>query len=172
MTGFGSHNLPSPNRALTKNSNSSQCCGLPVKPSRQITSFGPRSPSHAQTLTSRMVTADPGRRPIFGNALPTAIDPLLLATAFISAVQKHPATIKVFSVASGKGATGQLKTSTPCARRMWSATGTPRSQWSSTRTALSPGSSLPETSYRSIHCSTPLVFTSLFVSWFSPFCLD
>ena len=57
MTEFGSQNLQSPNRALTRNSNSSQCCGLPVKLTRQVTLFGQRSRSDAQTLSARMGTA-------------------------------------------------------------------------------------------------------------------
>ena len=90
MTGFGSQNLLSPNRALTRNSNSSQCCGLTVKHSRQVTLFGPRSPSHAQTLTSRMGTAGPRSTPAVGNALPTTVDPVQHAAAIIPEEQKRP----------------------------------------------------------------------------------
>ena len=106
-------NLLSPNRALTRNSNSSQCCGLSIEHPRQVTLFGPRSPSHAQTLMSRMGTAGPRSTPAVGNALQTTVDPVQHAAAIIPEEQKRPATALVFSVASIKSTTGLPKRQRP-----------------------------------------------------------
>ena len=169
MTGFGSQNLLSPNRALTRNSNSSQCCGLPVKHSRQVTLFGPRSPSHAQTLTSRMGTAGPRSTPAVGNALPTTVDPVQHAAAIIPEEQKRPATVRVFSVASIKSTTGLPKRQRPVPavyglHRAHRARGGCLVEQSPRLVPVGPKHLTGQFTVRQ-----PLVSLPFFVSWFSPF---
>ena len=156
---------PVSNRVLTKINNSSQCCGLPIEHSQQVTLFGRRLHSHAQTLTSLMGTAGTRRTAAFGK--PSRQPSTRFSTP-------RPSSPKSKNARDRPGLLGRKhqkhdrtpETSTPCAGSLWSAPSTPRSRRLSSRTAPSLGSSRSETSYRSIHCSTTFGFTSFFVSWF------